>query len=436
MKPILAIGLLAIAIPASAQEADDTLLAQLAASRVAVISDGDFLASTYADAVLAPHGRYRDVLTVFTRRNGEIVRSTIEMSNSVTAAPEILAASPDGRTFYAVDRLARTTPQTQRTPDLAPGRTLTVVRADEAGTLSIAATREIPPSSEGLALSPDGRWLAIVGNDPQRSTLTIVPLQDGLPAEPVVFDVATLGLTGAGEGPRRGLTLTNVQWHPDGSALAVNDNTGGRVAFFRFEAGEQPLLTAWGAPVAAGADPFVGRFTPNGRFYLTSEWGRNFAASDLDGRLPTTPGTLGVTRVDDGGTHERIGAVATDSNPEGIAVSPDGRLVATVNMRSTTFPGQPRFTREATVTLLALDPETGAARKLADTPFEGVLPEGATFDTDGRHLLVTVFQGHEGQADQAGLVVFRVEGTGTDARLVPVGRVAGPHGVHHVVVTP
>lgn len=436
MKHILAIGLLALAIPASAQDTGDALLAQLNATRVAVISDGDFLASTYADAELAPHGRYGDVLTLFTRVDGRIIRSSVEVSNSVTAAPEILVASPDGRMLYAVDRLARATPEARRTPDLAPGRTLTVARADEAGTLSIAATREIPPSSEGLALSPDGRWLAVVGNDAQRATLAIVPLRDGLPGEPVVFDVANLGLTGTGEGPRSGLTLTNVQWRPDGRALAVNDNTGGRVAFFRFEAGEQPNLSAWGAPVATGPDPFVGRFTPNGRFYLTSEWGRDFAAADLDGRLPTTPGTLGVTRLDEDGQHERVREIATDSNPEGIAISPDGRLIATVNMRSTLFPGQPRFTREATVTLLAFDPGTGDAQKLSDTPFEGVLPEGATFDVDGGHLLVTVFQGHEGQADQAGLVVFRVDRSGETPRLVQAGRIAAPHGVHHVVVTP
>lgn len=178
-------------------------------------------------------------------------------------------------------------------------------------------------------------------SDAQRATLTIAPLRDGLPDDPVVFDAANLGLTGTGEGSRSGLTLTNVQSRPDGRALAVNDNTGGRVAFFGFEAGERPTLSAWGAPITTGPDPFVGRFTPNGRFSLTSEWGREFAAADLDGRLPTRPGTLGVTPLDKDGRHERVGEIATNSNPDGIVISPDGRLVATVNMRSTLFPGQP-----------------------------------------------------------------------------------------------
>lgn len=434
MKAYPIIALMLAASPVAAQEQGDNLLAAVAASRVAVISDGDFLASTYADAVLAPAGRHADTLTVFTIRDGRVTRSAIEASNSVVAAPEILAAAADGRTFYVVDRLGRATAEARRTPDLPLGRTLTVIRVADDDQLSVAATVDVPQASEALALSPDGQWLAIVGNEPTRSVLTMVPLRDGLPGEPVLFEAGSLGLTGSGEGPRAGLLLTNVQWSPDGRTLAVNDTTGNRVAFFRFEAAPSPTVSPWGAPVAAGRDPFVGRFTQDGRHYLTSEWGRNFAASDLNGRVPTTPGTLGITRLNEDGAHVRTGEIASDNSPEGLAISPDGRLIATINMRSTSFSQDlPRFTREATVSLFAFDPETGTARKLGDTPFEGVLPEGGTFDATGEHLLVTVFQGHEGQRDQAGIAVFRIEGADDAARLVEVGRVATPHGAHHVV---
>lgn len=427
--------LLALSAPAAARPSQDGPLSDVAASRIAVISDGDFLASTYADAMLAPYRLHRDLLTLLTFRDGRITRTSIEVSNSVTAAPEVLAAAPDGRTFYVVDRLARATPAARRTPDLSPGRTLTAIRADDHGVLSILATQAVPASSEALAVSPDGAWLAIVGNEETRSTLTLVPLQDGAPGEPIVLDAVTLGLAGYGEGPRGGIMLTNVQWRPDGRALAINDTGGGRVGFFHVEDGPRPRVTAWGAPVASGKDPFVGRFSPGGRFYLTSEWGRDLAATALDQRIPQTAGKLGVIRLEADGEHQRLGGVKTGLSPEGIAISPDGRLIATVNMRGTAFPPvSPRFTREASVTLLAFDPTTGAAHALSETPFEGALPEGASFDASGRHLLVTVFEGHAGSLKQAGLEVFRVERDGAEPRLRPLGRIAAPHGAHHVVV--
>lgn len=134
--------------------------------------------------------------------------------------------------------------------------------------------------------------------------------------------------------------------------------------------------------------------------------------------------------------HTRVSGATTDLSSEGLAISPDGRLIATVNMRGTAFlPDSPRFQREASATLLMLDPQTGAIEKVADFSFEGGLPEGGTFDLTGDHFLATVFQGHDGAAPQAGagLEVFRVV-KGERPSLERVGRIPLPHGVHHVDV--
>ncbi len=87
------------------------------------------------------------------------------------------------------------------------------------------------------------------------------------------------------------------------------------------------------------------------------------------------------------------------------------------------------------MTLLALDPESGAIKKIADYPFEGVLPEGGTFDLTGDHFMATVFQGHDGAGPEtgAGLEVFRVV-KGKSPSLQRAGRIPLPHGVHHVDV--
>ncbi|WP_156639790.1 hypothetical protein [Bosea sp. PAMC 26642] len=136
--------------------------------------------------------------------------------------------------------------------------------------------------------------------------------------------------------------------------------------------------------------------------------------------------------------HTRIADVSTDNSAEGIAISPDGTLVATVNMRGTEFPpGSPRFQRQSTVTLLRFDTESGGLTKVADYLIDGVLPEGGAFDLLGDHFLATVFQGHEGATADTGpgLETFRVV-KGPKPRLERLGRIAMPHGVHHVVLTP
>lgn len=119
------------------------------------------------------------------------------------------------------------------------------------------------------------------------------------------------------------MMLTNVQWHPDGKALAIDDTGQNRIAFFLFTGGRAPRLKPWGNSVETGRDPFVGRFIRDGRFYLISEWGRDFAAKDLDGPIPTSPGTLGITRLADDGEHRRIGAAKVGNSHEGPAIIHD-----------------------------------------------------------------------------------------------------------------
>jgi hypothetical protein len=83
-----------------------------------------------------------------------------------------------------------------------------------------------------------------------------------------------------------------------------------------------------------------------------------------------------------------------------MAISPDGSKVVTVNMRGTVFPpNSPRFTPQASLSLMTLDRVTsalpnrnsGRLTKIDDYPFEGILPEGAAFDASGNGLAVAVY---------------------------------------------
>jgi len=442
----LATGALAsvvsITVTSAALARSADILSAISAGRVAVISDGDYIARTYADSALPPEeAGHTDMLTVFSIADGRVTRSAIPVSNSVTAAPEILELAPDGRSAFVTERLGQRPDGARTARDLPAGNRVFAIDLSDAANPRLADMAEIGTYPESLAVSPDGRTIAIVSNTSEASLLQIVEFSDGRFGDVAKFDLAALGIEGSAEGVRGGVAATNVQWHPSGRYLAVNINTQDRIAFFEFRHAETgPFVQPWGDTVAVGQDPFVGRFTPDGSHYLTSNWGRNFAATSLDGRIPKASSTMTVIRLAGPEAanvrHERLGTVETGVSAEGMAVSPDGRMVATINMQGTSFPeDSPRHQREASLSLLTFDPRTGTLTKVGDFAFEGVLPEGATFDLSGDHLLATVFEGHPGAGPDAGagIEVFGVV-KGDMPALKRIGRVALPHGVHHVDV--
>lgn len=418
-------------------------LSQIKAGTIAVVSDGDFLASSYATGRVTPQELgHKDILTLISLRNGAVTTSALEVSNSVTSPPEVLSLASDGNTAYVIERLGQRTPSTEYSRDLPPGRRLFRIDLSDPAQPRITDTAEVAAFPESVRVSPDGRFVAVMSNTPQASLLQIVPVADGRFGAVATFDLADHQVPATADSARGGRTATAVEWHPSGRYLAVNMHTQNRVAFFEFSttADGKPAVRRWGNLVDTGPDPFTGRFTADGGYYLTADWGRNFSATNLEGRLPTQPSSLSVIRLADRSTsgqqaqHRRVHTAQTDRSSEGIAVSPDGLWVATVNMRETALPRtSSRFTKEASVSLLRFDPANGTLRKIGNYPFDGVLPEGAAFDLAGEHLLVSVYEYHDGNPPGAGLEVWKVRHD-QQPGLERVGRIPMPHGAHHVEV--
>jgi sugar lactone lactonase YvrE len=404
---------------------------------IATISDGDFFASTYGDGrIPGKDSRYQDVLTLMPIPFDERAIFSVNISNSVTSAPEALALSPDDQTAFVVEHLGQRSTTATTRQDLPRGRFLTMVDLTNPRQAKVLGRVQVEP---GLAIDvhPSGQWVAIATDSSQsEGLLQLVPIQGSKLGTPVTISLAALNIPTA----QGSLNASYVEWHPSGQYLAVNLYRQNRIVFLEFKPDAttgKVNLRPWGNPVPVGSDPFTGRFTPNGKYYLTSNWGRDFAATTIEGRLPAKPGTVSVIRLDSqSGNHQVIATAESDRSPEGIAISPDGSLVATVNMRETAFPrNSPRFTREATVSLFRFDTKSEQLIKAGDFPFTGVLPQGIAFDATGENLLVTTFEYLDSKQPTGGLEVWRVERE-PNLRLQYTGRIAIPHGAHQVVVAP
>ncbi|MBW4566846.1 MAG: lactonase family protein [Tolypothrix carrinoi HA7290-LM1] len=411
---------------------------------IAAISDGDFLASTYADGKLPATGVTDQLLIVTLPLNGkQEAIAQIDASNSVTGAPYALALSPNGRTAFVVETQGAMPVGATRREQLPPGNQLVAINLSNPRRPAVRSRMAVAPKPETVHVHPNEDLLAISTQTPDKEII-LIPVQDGQIGQPIEFSLQQLGIQPNPEQFQNGLYVSQVQWHPTGRYLAMNLDYRDEIAFYEVQRNPKGnlQLIRWGSPVKVGKDPFTGQFTPDGRFYLTSNWGRNFGAQvkTLEQRIPETRGTVSVIQLAELNTpasqvqHRVVSTAIADLSPESLAISPDGSKVVTVNMRGTAFAtNSPRFTRQATLSLMTLDRTSGRLTKINDYPFEGILPESAAFDASGNALAVVVYD-YFTPKPEGGIEFWRVlqkprpelQRTGY---VVDVGR-----GVHQVLV--
>lgn len=368
---------------------------------IAAISDGDFLANTYSDGKLPAQG-VTDQLSIITLPldGKQEAIAQINASNSVVGAPYALALSPDHRTAFVVETLGAMPANATQREQLPNVNQLVAINLSNPRRPVVRSRVTVAPKPETVHVHPNGNLLAI-STQTSNKEIVLIPVQTNQFAQLIEFSLRQLGIQPDPKLFQNGLYVSQVQWHPSGKYLAVNLDYRDEIAFYEVQRSpEKDLqLIPWGRPVKVGKDPFTGQFTPDGRFYLSSNWGRNFGEQikTLEQRLPEMRGTVSVIQLAALNTngsqvqHRVISTAIADNSPESLAISPDSSKVVTVNMRGTIFPeNSPRFTRQATLSLMTLD-RAGQLTKIKDYPFEGILPESAAFDASGNALAVAVY---------------------------------------------
>lgn len=414
-----------VATPALSQEAVSSSTSTRARGVVAVISDGKQDANTYSSGLLADPGR-RDTMTLWTEpfdlSRGPAGR--IEAPNSNYSPSGIAVLSRDGRRAYVVETMRRPPGATKLSQLVPSDRLMSYDISDPARPRALEETT-VGRQPRSLDLSPDGRTVAVLSKDAARP-LTFVAIKSGDKASTTSFQVPGVA-SGFDE-------FTFVQWSPTQDAVTVHIPSQNRIIFLRVERGLDGTVDAvrpWGNPVVTNKYPLVGRFTADGRHYLSSDtnWG-----PDVRGNSHVQRGVLTLIRVadhaNDNARHLITDLDITGQGAESFAVSPDGQYVVVSNMETTgTLPEDPRHNNLALLTLYRLDGERSQIAKVSETRYAGRLPQGIVFDAASRHVLVGTNELVEDRS-HGGVLVFRLDRS-PSPRLVDTGqRLPVAPGVH------
>ena len=184
--------------------------------------------------------------------------------------------------------------------------------------------------------------------------------------------------------------VAHVVFTPDGTRAMAAKFPGHKVALLEVN-GQKVTYTK--RDLAVGLWPYNLDVTPDGRLALTADNGNNGGS---DGNVDT------VSVIDLEARPVRvIDKVVVGDAPEGLAISPTGKLAVAVLLRgSNNAPTEFFYNRNGSVVVLKIDGKK--VTKIGEVEVRG-LPEGAVFSPDGRWLYVGNFL-------DADLSVLRVDG--------------------------
>lgn len=417
---------------------------------IVTISDADMAAPALMTGQLDPKTPgTEDTMTVITLPIQEPVTpfAQIPVSNSVIGPPNSLAVTRDGRTAFVVETRGPAPEGATSVRELPRGKKLYLIDLSDPLKPFVRDTVEVgndESNSEPLSVdvSPAGDVVA-VARKAAGEQIVMVTVKDGKYADAVAWTLQ--GIDDSSAAP------SAIVWRPGsagGRHFAVTLPDRDQVVFYEFrrhENGDMGLAT-WGPPVSVGRYPVSGAFTPDGRYFITTEaqWGK-----DVEGFNVGAPdGSVSVIRLSDVPTeepaaegqpvrpviHQVVGSAPVGTSPQGIAVSPDGKLVATANLRRSFLPeSDPRLTRGGSVSLLSLDPGTGKLTPAGEYAMDA-MPVGLSFDSKGEFLVTTLFRSFDPNSSPlfGELGFWKVRSGGSpslEKTDIYVGVGKGPHGV-------
>jgi DNA-binding beta-propeller fold protein YncE len=305
---------------------------------------------------LSAPGRDTIALVDASRPEAPRVAARVPLANAVFGPPVNLALAPD-RSFALVAASARC---------VAAGGGWTSVPDDQLHVLdltakppAVAQTLHVGRGPTGVAIDARGT-LALVASRDARS-IAVLSLRDRRATM-----IGTVDMHDA---------VSSVAFTPDGKRALATKPGANRVALLDVAG---TTVSYAGLDLEVGAVPINVAVTPDGRLALTADMGNG---SGSDGKVDT------VSVIDLTAAPPRVAAqLALGDAPEGLAISPDGRLAVVALLNGSNLAhSSPHYHAHGRVAALRID---GTSVSPAGDVDVGALPEGIAFSPDGSHVYV------------------------------------------------
>lgn len=369
---------------------------------IAAISDGDMRAFAYIDGNLGvPRGP--DALNMITLPlEAEPQVSAIEVPNTVINPVYSIAHSPDGSTIFVAETHTQREEGDRTIVDLQPGTTLRAIDVSDIAAPRVIDTVDVGVGPQGVSVSPDGQTL-VLATKAAPDPLAFVSWNNGAFGEVQRFglgDIAPMP-----ELPDQGLLPHHAEWHPSADIVAVTLQLRGQVRFFQIERatdGRVSAVVPWGNPVTPTKWPMSGKFSRDGRFFVTNDlqWGPDVRGFYLNAPPSQLTSIELAPLGSESPAHFVVGGVSLPRHAESIAFSNAGDLIASVNIGQTWEDNDAVAYSRSTVSLVEFDAATGQKSVLGSWEYEGHLPEGVAFDASDRFIVFGVFE-YEGPEPRA-----------------------------------
>ncbi len=240
-----------------------------------------------------------------------------------------------------------------------------------------------------VAVHPEGNLLAVSIDEPERQ-IALISFVNGKLGTPTFHRLPNI------ESPNA--NAAHLEWHPSGRFLGVTIADRNEAVFYEIDRSnpQQPQIRSWGNLIMTGKALGVGHFTPDGRYFITTNllWGDDVESQYVGTQSSYLTAIRFADRsnADNQVRHQIVSTASVGGSAEEFAISSNGQFVVSLNMEASFLPwNDERLTRYSSLTLLSFNPETGRLTPHNTTQFEGILPEGITFDGSGNYLAVANF---------------------------------------------
>lgn len=323
---------------------------------------------------LAPGNDVVSVIDFSGDREAPRIVASLPLANSVFGPPTNVAVTPDETLALATNAMTWTPDGDGWTPE--PDNRINVIDLTVSPP-ALIDTVAVGRQPSGLAVSPQGD-LALVAHRADNS-IGVLAI-DGK----TVRLVQTLDM---------GEQVAAVAIAPDGRRALAAKFPGHKIAVLDIVDGRISTDPALDIPV--GLWPYNVKISPDGRLALTADNGNGGRS---DGHVDT------VTVIDlEADPPRAIDRVVVGDAPEGLAISPTGRIAVAVLLKGSAgvAPDSWFYNRNGSVVVLEIDGKS--VRRTQEVEVRG-LPEGVVFSPDGAYLYV-------GNFVDSDISILRVEGT-------------------------